>query len=101
MKALMSVLYLNHLLMGFGYVVQDHVSVVLLTLRNSVWAFGYVLFSQDSIASFYTLSISDIPFYFESECQMSIFHYDGGVDACKELEWADSVVHVSAVNQTK
>lgn len=30
-----------------------------------------------------------------------LFHYDGIIDAWKELDWATSVVHVSAVNQTK
>ncbi|KAL1558709.1 hypothetical protein AAHA92_09141 [Salvia divinorum] len=30
-----------------------------------------------------------------------LFHYDGNVDGWRDLEWSDSVVHVSAVNQTK
>ncbi|KAI3746091.1 hypothetical protein L6452_08512 [Arctium lappa] len=30
-----------------------------------------------------------------------LFHYDGIVDAWKELDWVSRVVHVSAVNQTK
>lgn len=30
-----------------------------------------------------------------------LFHYDGNVDKWRDLEWSDSAVHVSAINQTK
>ncbi|XP_057782861.1 uncharacterized protein LOC131000798 isoform X2 [Salvia miltiorrhiza] len=30
-----------------------------------------------------------------------LFHYDGNVDGWRDLEWSNSAVHVSAVNQTK
>ncbi|KAE8688034.1 pentatricopeptide repeat-containing protein [Hibiscus syriacus] len=32
---------------------------------------------------------------------MMLFHYDGVVDAWKDLEWNDRAIHLSAVNQTK
>ncbi|KAL0435215.1 UNVERIFIED_CONTAM: Haloalkane dehalogenase [Sesamum radiatum] len=30
-----------------------------------------------------------------------LFHYDGNVDGWRDLKWSNSVIHVSAVNQTK
>nr|XP_043633045.1 uncharacterized protein LOC122604216 [Erigeron canadensis] len=39
--------------------------------------------------------------FLSSEFSVMLFHYDGIVDAWKDLEWANNVVHVSAVNQTK
>ncbi|KAL7113684.1 hypothetical protein ACP275_04G075600 [Erythranthe tilingii] len=30
-----------------------------------------------------------------------LFHYDGNVNGWRDLEWSNSVVHVSAINQTK
>ncbi|KAF6168058.1 hypothetical protein GIB67_011443 [Kingdonia uniflora] len=30
-----------------------------------------------------------------------LFHYDGAVDAWRDLEWSDRAIHVSTVNQTK
>ncbi|KAK1406463.1 hypothetical protein QVD17_41763 [Tagetes erecta] len=39
--------------------------------------------------------------FLSSDFSVMLFHYDGVVDEWKELEWADSVIHVSAVNQTK
>ncbi|KAK4381846.1 hypothetical protein Sango_2927800 [Sesamum angolense] len=30
-----------------------------------------------------------------------LFHYDGNVDGWRNLEWSNSVIHVSAINQTK
>ncbi|MFS8007151.1 hypothetical protein Hanom_Chr14g01257591 [Helianthus anomalus] len=39
--------------------------------------------------------------FLSSDFSVMLFHYDGVVDAWKDLEWADNVVHVSAVNQTK
>ncbi|CAA0805987.1 Protein of unknown function (DUF707 [Striga hermonthica] len=30
-----------------------------------------------------------------------LFHYDGNVDGWRDLEWSNSVIHVSAINQTK
>lgn len=30
-----------------------------------------------------------------------LFHYDGIVDQWKDLEWSSSVIHISAINQTK
>lgn len=30
-----------------------------------------------------------------------LFHYDGAVDEWRDLDWSDSVLHVSAINQTK
>lgn len=30
-----------------------------------------------------------------------LFHYDGNVDGWRDLEWSNSAIHVSAVNQTK
>lgn len=39
--------------------------------------------------------------FLSSDFSVMLFHYDGVVDAWKDLEWANNVVHVSAVNQTK
>ncbi|KAD7477378.1 hypothetical protein E3N88_00514 [Mikania micrantha] len=39
--------------------------------------------------------------FLSSDFSVMLFHYDGVVDGWKELEWADSVVHISAINQTK
>lgn len=37
----------------------------------------------------------------DSKFTVMLFHYDGVVDAWRDLEWSDSVLHVSAINQTK
>ncbi|XP_074582194.1 uncharacterized protein LOC141838580 [Curcuma longa] len=34
-------------------------------------------------------------------CTVMLFHYDGIVDKWKDLQWSDSVLHISAINQTK
>lgn len=39
--------------------------------------------------------------FLSSDFSVMLFHYDGIVDAWKDLDWANNVVHVSAVNQTK
>ncbi|XP_076953806.1 uncharacterized protein LOC143627992 [Bidens hawaiensis] len=39
--------------------------------------------------------------FLSSDFSVMLFHYDGVVDEWKDLEWANSVIHVSAVNQTK
>ncbi|XP_042471255.1 uncharacterized protein LOC122053317 [Zingiber officinale] len=36
-----------------------------------------------------------------SNYTIMLFHYDGIVDKWKDLQWSDSVLHVSAINQTK
>ncbi|KAF6150293.1 hypothetical protein GIB67_033992 [Kingdonia uniflora] len=39
--------------------------------------------------------------FLSSEFVIMLFHYDGVVDAWRDLEWSDRIIHVSAVNQTK
>ncbi|KAI7725074.1 hypothetical protein M8C21_027293 [Ambrosia artemisiifolia] len=39
--------------------------------------------------------------FLSSDFTVMLFHYDGVVDEWKDLEWANSVIHVSAVKQTK
>ncbi|KAF6170037.1 hypothetical protein GIB67_042842 [Kingdonia uniflora] len=36
-----------------------------------------------------------------SDFVIMLFHYDGAVDAWRDLEWSDRAIHVSAANQTK
>ncbi|KAL8536793.1 hypothetical protein ACS0TY_012098 [Phlomoides rotata] len=36
-----------------------------------------------------------------SEFAIMLFHYDGNVNGWKDLEWSNSVIHASAINQTK
>ncbi|KAH6828346.1 GTPase Der [Perilla frutescens var. hirtella] len=36
-----------------------------------------------------------------AEFGIMLFHYDGNVDGWRDLKWSDSIVHVSAINQTK
>lgn len=36
-----------------------------------------------------------------SNFTIMLFHYDGSVDGWRDLQWSDSAVHVSALNQTK
>ncbi|XP_042451134.1 uncharacterized protein LOC122036031, partial [Zingiber officinale] len=36
-----------------------------------------------------------------SNYTIMLFHYDGIVDKWKDLQWSDSVLHISAINQTK
>ncbi|KAL3828963.1 hypothetical protein ACJIZ3_017765 [Penstemon smallii] len=36
-----------------------------------------------------------------TEFAVMLFHYDGNVDGWRDLEWSNSVIHVSAINQTK
>ncbi|KAG6509784.1 hypothetical protein ZIOFF_027789 [Zingiber officinale] len=36
-----------------------------------------------------------------SNCMVMLFHYDGIVDKWKDLQWSDSALHISAMNQTK
>lgn len=42
----------------------------------------------------------DLQFLVE-EFDVMLFHYDGVVDEWREMEWSDTVIHVSATNQTK
>ncbi|KAL3523330.1 hypothetical protein ACH5RR_016164 [Cinchona calisaya] len=39
--------------------------------------------------------------FLSSNFVVMLFHYDGIVDEWKDLEWSDSVIHISALNQTK
>lgn len=36
-----------------------------------------------------------------SDFVVMLFHYDGVVDAWRDLEWSAHAIHVSAINQTK
>ncbi|KAI4296154.1 hypothetical protein L6164_036136 [Bauhinia variegata] len=36
-----------------------------------------------------------------SDFVVMLFHYDGAVDAWRDLAWSDYAIHVSAINQTK
>ncbi|XP_072969979.1 uncharacterized protein [Typha angustifolia] len=36
-----------------------------------------------------------------TEFTIMLFHYDGAVDEWRDLEWANSALHISAINQTK
>ncbi|CAL9782407.1 unnamed protein product [Musa acuminata subsp. burmannicoides] len=36
-----------------------------------------------------------------SDFTIILFHYDGVVDEWKDLQWSDSALHISAINQTK
>ncbi|KAF6155429.1 hypothetical protein GIB67_019955 [Kingdonia uniflora] len=36
-----------------------------------------------------------------SDFVIMLFHYDGVVDAWRDLEWSDRAIHMSVVNQTK
>ncbi|XP_020599402.1 uncharacterized protein LOC110038830 isoform X2 [Phalaenopsis equestris] len=39
--------------------------------------------------------------FYASNFAVMLFHYDGSVDEWRDLDWSDSVLHVSAINQTK
>lgn len=39
--------------------------------------------------------------FYASNFAVMLFHYDGAVDEWRDLDWSDSVLHVSAINQTK
>ncbi|PWA51383.1 hypothetical protein CTI12_AA464360 [Artemisia annua] len=39
--------------------------------------------------------------FLENDFAVMVFHYDGVVDQWDDLQWANRVIHVSAVNQTK
>ncbi|XP_026660258.2 uncharacterized protein LOC103706547 isoform X2 [Phoenix dactylifera] len=39
--------------------------------------------------------------FFSSKFTIMLFHYDGVVDEWRDLQWTDSALHVSAINQTK
>lgn len=39
--------------------------------------------------------------FFSSNFTIMLFHYDGVVDEWRDLQWSDSALHVSAINQTK
>lgn len=39
--------------------------------------------------------------FLENDFVIMVFHYDGVVDQWDDLQWANRVIHVSAVNQTK
>ncbi|XP_027087146.1 uncharacterized protein [Coffea arabica] len=39
--------------------------------------------------------------FLSSNFVVMLFHYDGVVDGWKDLEWSESVIHVSALHQTK
>lgn len=39
--------------------------------------------------------------FLQEKFVVMLFHYDGVVDEWHELEWSNSIIHVSATNQTK
>nr|XP_010910944.1 uncharacterized protein LOC105036920 [Elaeis guineensis] len=39
--------------------------------------------------------------FFSSNFTIMLFHYDDVVDEWRDLQWSDSALHVSAINQTK
>ncbi|KAL5728210.1 hypothetical protein ACHQM5_001322 [Ranunculus cassubicifolius] len=39
--------------------------------------------------------------FLSANCSISLFHYDGNVDAWNDLHWSSKAVHVLAHNQTK
>nr|XP_009381324.1 PREDICTED: uncharacterized protein LOC103969504 isoform X1 [Musa acuminata subsp. malaccensis]XP_018675086.1 PREDICTED: uncharacterized protein LOC103969504 isoform X1 [Musa acuminata subsp. malaccensis]XP_018675087.1 PREDICTED: uncharacterized protein LOC103969504 isoform X1 [Musa acuminata subsp. malaccensis] len=39
--------------------------------------------------------------FVSSDFTVMLFHYDGVVDEWKDLQWSDSALHISAINQTK
>ncbi|KAF6140374.1 hypothetical protein GIB67_005299 [Kingdonia uniflora] len=48
-----------------------------------------------------TFIVTDYKVFPSSDFVIMLFHYDGAIDAWRDLEWSDRAIHVPAVNQTK
>ncbi|KAF6141186.1 hypothetical protein GIB67_014504 [Kingdonia uniflora] len=48
-----------------------------------------------------TFVVTDYKEFSSSDFVIMLFHYDGAVDAWRDLEWSDRAIHMSVVNQAK
>lgn len=69
-------------------------------VRSSPHICFTLLFSGTSKNVFSVISVIQMQFLVSNFAVM-LFHYDGVVDQWKDLDWSSSVIHISAINQTK